>query len=67
MKKTDFDKYQEDLKYLLGLDKNHKVIIMDENPRLTKMLVEEKRIKEFCDKLKFWERKKDEDDDLLTR
>ena len=67
MKKTDFDKYQEDLKYLLGLGKNHKGIIMDENPRLTKMLVEEKRIKEFCDKLKFWERKKDEDDDLLTR
>ena len=58
MKKTNFDKYQEDLKYLLGLDKNHKGIIMDENPRLTKMLVEKKRIKEFCDKLKFWERKK---------
>ncbi len=64
MKKRDFDKYQEDLKYLLGLDKNHKGIIMDENPRLTKQLVREKRIKEFFDKLKFWERKKEEDDDL---
>ena len=37
---------------------------MDENPRLTKQLVREKRIKEFFDKLKFWERKKEEDDDL---
>ena len=64
MKKTDFDKYQEDLKYLLGLDKNHEGIIMDENPRLTKQLVREKRVKEFLDKLKFWEPQKKEEDDL---
>lgn len=64
MKKTDFDKYQEDLKYLLGLHKNHKGIIMDENPKLTKQLVREKRVKEFLDKLKFWEPQKKEEDDL---
>lgn len=64
MKKTDFDKHQEDLKYLLGLDKNHKGIIMDENPRLTKQLVREKRVKEFLDKLKFWKPQKKEEEDL---
>ncbi len=58
-------KHQENLKYLLGLDKNHKGRILDEAPReYTDMLVKQKKIKEFFDKLKFWERKKDEEDDL---
>ena len=40
------DKHQENLKYLLGLDKNHKGRILDEAPReYTDMLVKQKKTK----------------------
>ena len=58
------EKHQENLRYLLGLDKKSGRIL-DEAPReYTDMLVKQKKIKEFFDKLKFWDRKKDEEDNF---